>query len=140
MILYILEVSIGWTLFYLLYHIVLRQTTFFALNRWYLVVSFIVALVLPLMPPLWSIPEPAQPTAAEMVNWELWLANLQYWQEMQVVEVAPEKASVNWWLAAYWLGVLIMAGRLLYGMFQIGRYFFTGKKELQGNPPTGIYP
>ncbi len=132
MILYILEVSIGWALFYLLYHLVLRQTTFFTLNRWYLVLSFIVGLVLPLMPPLWNLPEPAQPTAAEMVNWELWLANLQYLQEMQVIEVAPEKASVNWWLVVYWLGVLMMAGRLLYGMFQIGRYFFAGKKTYKG--------
>jgi bla regulator protein BlaR1 len=129
MILYILEVSIGWALFYLLYHFVLKQTTFFALNRWYLLLTFVVALILPVLPPLWSIHQPAEPTVSDMVNLELLLANLGYLQDFQVVEVEPEANSINWWLVAYWVGVLIMLLRFLYGMFQIARYFFTGKKR-----------
>jgi TonB family protein len=132
MILYILEVSIGWALFYLLYHLVLRQTTFFALNRWYLLLTFVVALILPALPPLWSIHQPAEPTVSEMVNLELLLANLDYWQEFQLVEAEPEADTTNWWLVAYWMGVLVMLSRFIYGMFQIGRYFFTGKKERKG--------
>jgi bla regulator protein BlaR1 len=132
MILYILEVSIGWALFYLLYHFVLKQTTFFALNRWYLLLTFVVALILPVLPPLWSIHQPAEPTVSDMVNLELLLANLGYLQDFQVVEVEPEANSINWWLVAYWVGVLIMLLRFLYGMFQIARYFFTGKKRQKG--------
>jgi hypothetical protein len=48
LLLYLLQVNIGFALLYLTYQLVLRPTTFYQFNRWFLVVGLVVASLLPL--------------------------------------------------------------------------------------------
>jgi len=133
MITYLIEVSIGWALFYALYFLVLRQMTHFALNRWYLLGSFVTAMLLPLFPPLWVIARPEPAVIPEAVNIDQYLALLQYLDEAPVVETAETtKRPINWWMIAYWTGAGLMAFRLLLGMIKIALYYVGGKRISKG--------
>lgn len=133
MITYLIEVSIGWALFYALYFLVLRQMTHFALNRWYLLGSFVTAMLLPLFPPLWVIACPEPAVIPEAVNIDQYLALLQYLDEAPVVETAEKtKRPINWWMIAYWTGAGLMAFRLLLGMIKIALYYVGGKRISKG--------
>ena len=47
MLQYILEVTLCWALFYLIFFGLLRKLTFFSVNRWYLLGSLIVGMLIP---------------------------------------------------------------------------------------------
>ncbi len=126
MIGYLIEVSIGWALFYGLYHLVLRQLTFFALNRWYLLGTFVAALLLPLAPPIWGPPASPEQVISEAIPLELLLLYLD--QPGPVEAAQPVGYSINWWMVVYWIGVGIMGLRFLTGMMQIARHFLQGKQ------------
>jgi len=49
MISYFLKVTICWGLFYLLYTLFLSKETFFAANRWYLLTTLLLGLIVPVV-------------------------------------------------------------------------------------------
>lgn len=123
MISYFLEVSICWAMFYLLYILLLSNTTFFNANRWYLLVSLIIGLILPLVEwPSWNEPAVTQ-------FQELYLAPITIGVEIieqQVITITPEQGIDYWTLALkalYFLGLLLSAGLMGRGLFQIWLLF-----------------
>ncbi|WP_020538216.1 M56 family metallopeptidase [Lewinella cohaerens] len=124
---YLIELSLYWLAFWGLYALLLRQEKFFRLNRLYLLGTFVLGLVLPLIKwsTLWAAPE--------------WLGMPVVW--LQTVTVAPENANIvsaapaaNWsWMSFFWrvylLGTLFAAIRFLFGLTKLFQYYRTGRKR-----------
>ncbi len=115
MALYFLQTSIAWLAFLGLYQLLLRREKMLVGNRWYLLGTLALGLVLPLL----SWPRLGAPAPAV-------LSGLSYWLQPVVVTgsgapslLAPGGVSV-WWLV-YVAGCVLAAGRLAYGLWRIGR-------------------
>jgi TonB family protein len=129
MISYILEISICWAGFYGLYTLLLRQTTFFQANRWYLLGTLVLGLLLPLGKAALPVPEAALPVAYYLQPITVGV------EQLEVAVVASGDATgggmdyyrLLGWL--YALGVLFFGGRLGYGLWQIGRLYRGAQKE-----------
>ena len=117
MITYLLQVTICWTVLYLGYHFLLKQETHFSHSRWYLLMSVVLGMVIPLVD--WAhywIHEPESlghlyitPLNAQMAQWDVTVS-------------ATETQSFNWYnllLSIYILGVLVMSSLLLRSGMQI---------------------
>jgi TonB family protein len=129
MISYFLEVSICWAMFYLLYILLLSNTTFFNANRWYLLISLALGLMLPLVEwPSWNEPAVTQ-------FQELYLAPITIGVEsieQQVVTITPEQGIDYWTLALkviYCLGFLLSAILMSKGLLQIWALFKHSERE-----------
>lgn len=133
MLTYLLQASICWVSFYLLYYIVFRNNTFFGLNRFYLLCSLLMGLLLPLCPvqerlayhdiiveQSYDIPVILISGAAEMIH--------------QTEQIAPAENHTNKLLyAIYGLGVLVLGFRYFYGIWQIYRLYRSAKKIKKKN-------
>ena len=127
MLRYIIEVSLCWAVFYLLYHFWLQRETFFNINRWYLLGSLILGLLVPLI----ELPAVAfgasQPLsvvyqAPAMIDYD--------WLEVAVVPQETTDSPALIWLIlswGYWLGVSLASLRFLYGLGQIGMLYKNGE-------------
>ncbi len=126
MLSYILQVSICWGIFFLLYALVLSRTTFFSWNRAYLMLTLIISLALPALE--WPVPE-APSAVALQAAYYMQPITIGVQQLEVIVTAAPETAApessspvLNWrsvLLLIYWIGVAVAGVRLLYGMWQI---------------------
>ena len=131
---YLLQLTLAWSAFYLLYQLLLRRTTFFAYNRAYLLGTLLLGLVLPLYD--WgALFVDAAPL--EQAGYYLQPITIGVQQvEIVVTEQAKQRATVEspftWaqlvWLV-YGLGAALAAARLLYGGWQLRQLFRSGKKE-----------
>jgi hypothetical protein len=106
--LYLLQVNVGLVLFYLAYHLVLRQTTFHAWNRLFLMAGILLSAALPLVDvsPLLAKNDKVYQTISVM-SFE-WAAPAR--------RTAPTATSFDFWLVPvgiFWLGVLVMTVRLV---------------------------
>ncbi len=124
---YLIEFSLYWLAFWGLYALLLRQEKFFRLNRLYLLGTFVLGLVLPLIQwsAVWAAPE--------------WLGMPVVW--LQTVTVAPENPNIanisppsNWsWTSFFWriylLGTLLALGRFLVGLTKLFQYYRKGSKR-----------
>jgi TonB family protein len=129
---YFLQVALCWFVAYLIYQAFLRKHTFFALNRWYLVGSVLLGMVLPMMDWAALLPAPQQELAA-VVFQPIQAVTL------QLIEVTPggavrEEASggVDWLTWLYGAGVVLSAGYMLLGFARIGRLFFQAERTVKG--------
>jgi len=126
MLSYILQVSVCWGIFFLLYALVLSRTTFFSWNRAYLMLTLIISLALPALE--WPVPE-APSAVALQAAYYMQPITIGVQQLEVIVTAAPETAPpessspVLTWrsvlLLIYWIGVALAGIRLLYGMWQI---------------------
>ncbi|MCB0386552.1 MAG: hypothetical protein KDD43_14260, partial [Bdellovibrionales bacterium] len=82
MLTYLLQVSLCWLIFYLLYYFWLSRETFFDLNRWYLLGTLFLGLVIPFMP---------SPFVAQESDWvTLYVAPISIGLEnLQITVTAP---------------------------------------------------
>lgn len=127
---YILQVALCWAAFYLVYWAFLRKQTFFELNRWYLLLSLAMGLVLPQLDISSWMPQQQQELAA--VVWQ----PIQQAVTLQLIEVteygvsAPEKSPViNWLLLLYWGGVVISLLHICIGLWRISRIYKASDKS-----------
>jgi TonB family protein len=125
---YVLHVSIIWVVLYLSYYFGMKRLTFFQNNRFFLVSSLILGLLLPLLAPLLIIdkPEVFTLTVAEVSTIELFSLKV------------PEK-SIDWHVISkmflkliYLLGVGFMLVRLVNGLWKIFQLYKTGEKVKRG--------
>jgi len=131
---YLLQLTLAWSAFYLLYQLLLRRTTFFGYNRAYLLGTLLLGLVLPLYD--WgALLVDAAPL--EQAGYYLQPITIGVQQvEIVVTEQAAQPASVKrpftWahlgWLA-YGIGAAFAAARLLYGGWQLWQLYRSGHKE-----------
>ena len=129
MISYFFEVSLCWAVFYLLFSLLLSNTTFFQYNRWYLLFSLVVGLFLPLVEfPTWENPEMTQFQETYLAPISIGVETF----EQQVITITPENGTdyLNLVPAAiYSLGFLISTLLLLKGLWQIWQLFRASKRE-----------
>ena len=111
---YLVTVSICWVALYLLYALWLRKETFFTINRGYLIASLLSGLLIPVyqwIPTRWWSSDIVEP---------IYAVSYQYQAMWHVSSVAPS-SSFNWLLALYVFGVIVMGGRMMYGLYKIFR-------------------
>ena len=133
MLTYLLQASICWVAFYLLYHVSFRKNTFFTLNRFYLIFSLLMGLILPLCPvqqhfsyheiiveQSYDMPVILISGAAEMIH-----------QTEQISPPGGDKSILLYCI--YGLGVLVLGFRYFYGLWQIFSLYTSGKKIKKNN-------
>ena len=133
MISYLIYVTLCWLLFYAIYLLILSKETFFSINRWYLLSSLVLGLLIPLFyidfsSFFYEKPAPAITFLADSMS------------EMELViqnKVAESKSTRAIWiqviLGFYWLGVLVFFMRFLHGLNQIFQLYRSGKIYKKGN-------
>lgn len=131
---YLLKVAICWLVFYVLYRLILEKTTFFRLNRAYLLITLLLGLVVPLA--RISLGTPVNPQAAS--NWlpEVVIkANNMVNQPFTLPEITiqvPSSTEWNVWLWLYWGGVAYCLLRFFIGLIQLYRVYANGIKQNMG--------
>ncbi|MEQ1744841.1 MAG: M56 family metallopeptidase [Saprospiraceae bacterium] len=122
MLTYLLHITIGWSLFALLYVLLLRRETFFGTNRLYLLASLVLGLILPLggrwMATL--LPDSAMPSL-DLPFLAIGLS--------QVEQTATEWPVMRLLLWAYGIGVSLALARLLWGLAALWRIAAAGRFE-----------
>ena len=133
MITYLIEVSICWLLFYGIYILLLSKETFFNINRWYLLSTLILGLLIPLFTVEFSSFFYEEPTHSVVYLAE-GFSELAY-----VIDTSVEEAkSVEYsWLTLlnflYIIGVIVAFVRFLYGFRQIYGLYKAGTIVKKGN-------
>lgn len=129
---YILEVNLCWLGFYLIYLLFLSKETFFQLNRWYLISTLILGLLIPI--PEWQLT--TEPSAMQFIE-PITLS----FEELEATIIATTTQThffeqfnfLNFLFLIYCLGVAITLSKLSYGFFQIFRLYKNGSISKMGN-------
>ena len=106
---YLLEFSICLALFYGLYHLLLRKETFFQLNRWYLLLSPVLSMVIPFLD--WQLPaEPSQSNWDQIVVplvTDLQQQQLVIWENLShPADAVPSFTYLDLMLLIYLVGMI----------------------------------
>ena len=128
MIHYALEVSIAWTLFYVVYFFFLKKETFFSVNRWYLLHTCWIGILLPLLRKIPMHVEHVQPVIMEpviMINYTT--------TAISETITSPGIAYDKILYCVYFLGMLFFAYRFLHGLSKIWRLYVAGEKTKNGS-------
>ncbi|MEM1323803.1 MAG: TonB family protein [Bacteroidota bacterium] len=136
MLYYTIKVSICWAAFYLLYHLWLRRETFFNTNRFYLLATLCLSLMIPVL----ELPEPMLSENQESPVFYLQpitvgVQSLGYTIDEIVVTPMGETNSPSigqLLLILYWLGVAFFSLRFLTGLWQIAKLYRKGQIENKG--------
>jgi len=136
MIQYLLEVSLCWLAFYGLYFLLLQKQTFFGLNRLYLLGSFLISLVLPVLEFdafTLSADAPIQVNYLEPIT--ITAQQIEY--SLQEIVVTPENGS-NWSLSEiilgfYLAGVALFGIRFLMGIVYLYHLSYSGKLKYKAD-------
>ena len=129
---YLLEFSICLALFYGLYHLLLRKETFFQLNRWYLLLSPVLSMVIPFLD--WQLPaEPSQSNWDQIVVplvTDLQQQQLVIWENLShPADAVPSFTYLDLMLLIYLVGMIWMAGRLLYRTWRVMKLIGQSDQE-----------
>ncbi len=129
MLTYLIEATLCWAVFYGFYALLLSRTTFFRHNRWYLLATLLLGLLIPLA----ELPVPVVPATEQLRS--VYLAPVTTGIEaLEVTVTAPAQEGDQGWLLpllqlVYWAGVALALGRFLYGLWQI-HSVYRGSKTL----------
>jgi len=119
MLSYLLKVTLGWAVCYLVFHFLLRRETFFKLNRWYLLIMAFVCLVVPVLEmPTWTDSENMTPVVQYLQPVTIGVEQL----EAVIITASAKKTNVDWWKVLsgiYLLGVVLAFAKFGYGLWQI---------------------
>ena len=128
MITYIIQVSICWVFFYLVYHLFLRKETYFSINRWYLMSTLILSLFLPQLGELirdWFFTTPAD---AGAIVYFIAEAPVLIDKAMR----GAETAGINWLEAGlimvYLTGIIFTGSKFIHGLHSIYKLYANGDK------------
>lgn len=110
---YILQTVFFQLLFLLVYELLLKKETFFTYNRWYLLVTPILSLILPMLK-IESLGTMVPQEAFVMLP-EVYLGEAAASGEAVATSTptAPDTIHVNWWALAYALGFLASLGMFI---------------------------
>lgn len=132
---YLLEFSICLALFYALYHFLLRKETFFQLNRWYLLLSPMLSMIIPFI----DVELPMESEAGQWENMVIPIvADIQ--QQQHMIWGKLEKAPAADWTITYLdllffiylIGVWYMSYKLFRRTWSLMRIIGQGKHEKKG--------
>ncbi len=128
MLSYILEVSICWGAFYLLYWLLLSRDTFFHFNRWYLVSTLLASLVIPAVE--WELPHRVAESEIATVYFQpitVGVETLEVTVTATPITSGVEILDVLTWI--YWAGMAFCMIRFLMGMRQIYKLYRRSEKR-----------
>ncbi len=128
MLTYILEVSLCWAAFYFLYWLLLSRETFFHFNRWYLLSTFVMSLIIPKAE--WRLPEPVAESDIAVVYFQpitVGMESLEVTVTATALRPGIGVMDVLRWL--YWIGVAFFAFRFLFGFIQIIRFYRKSERQ-----------
>lgn len=129
MIAYLLELSLYWTGLWGLYFLVLRQEKFFQINRFYLLLSVVAGLLLPLVE--WAVPV-AKPTWLNQPIIYLQAVNVQP-GNIILAERVSTWSSTDYLLLAFLLISFLSAYRFALGLYRIIGYIRQGEQHWHGS-------
>ncbi len=121
MLSFLIQLTIAWSAFALLYQTLLRRETFFQLNRWYLLSTALLGLFLPFAHHL--LPAVTDAEGAPLVALPTILIGP---EETGATSFADAFERITW---IYWAGVLLGAVRMLWGLARIVRMALNGRRE-----------
>ena len=133
MLQYCIQVIVFQFLFWLVYEISLKRTTFFSYNRWYLLLSFSLSLILPLL---------KFDLFYDVISSE----RLSAFKAQQILDttareteitgnqnsIISKQISLNWWIVTYVVGVVISAIFLSLKLFKLKSLFTQNLKSTEG--------
>jgi bla regulator protein BlaR1 len=126
---YLLKVNIALLLFYAAYFLVLRQLTFYSLNRIYLIVAILFATVYPQI----NFPGFAKYYEALTRPFQLVIHNLQIPAERFFKPIA-KPVYWHWMEIAFWTGAALLAGRLIIRLYSLYKLYCNSKAtEMYGH-------
>jgi TonB family protein len=133
---YFLKVAICWLVFYLLYRLLLEKTTFFRLNRIYLLITLLLGLALPLLRislEASANPEQTSNWLPEVVIRAHDIVNQPFTLPTVTINAANSSSSWNVWFWLYWSGVGFCLLRFATGLIQLRLVYRRGTKQVEGN-------
>lgn len=125
---YFLESSICLICFYGIYYFLLKNETWFQLNRWYLLSAVLFSISIPLF--YYNIDVPVLMNAAVEENPII----INTVPVAELTEVTGNNYFVfsdlwNFILGVYWLGVVVYSSNFIKGLLQLSAFYKNGKKE-----------
>ncbi len=127
MILYALQVSLCWCVFYLIYILFLRKETFFSLNRWYLNGTLLLGLLIPAVRFIPLSAQQAEPLISGSIQY------ITIGPELVASQIQSTEVTGEWLLpflfCIYIIGVVIGSTRFLFGLSKIYKIYRGGRKE-----------
>ncbi len=129
MITYLLEVTISWTLLYLVFFLFLRKLTFFEINRWFLIVALLIGLLFPglkmIALDLW------QDGSAGLPAMILQMQELPYQMAHTIENPAFRSTDALFTIlkVIYLLGLSFFLARFIFGLHTIRSLYNKGDKE-----------
>lgn len=128
MIAYLLKLTICWTVSYLGYTLLLRPTTFFQLNRIYLLGAFILSFFIPLLP--WPELFPSGSAGSPAVIMLPVVSTAPEDIAVFIQAAAPQRPAWQWALyGVYGLGAAVFLFRLAMGVFLLLRWRMRATRE-----------
>ncbi len=131
---YLLQVIIFQLVFLLVYELFLKKETFFTANRLYLIVTPVLAVILPFLPiPYLAEFFPQEMLPVESQNFvlpEVFIGtNQSIVEQLPKAQIQQEKAlNINWWMVAYISGCMVNL-LLLFNRWSALKLFFQFKIE-----------
>ncbi|HCV82080.1 M56 family metallopeptidase [Zunongwangia profunda] len=133
MLQYCVQVIVFQFLFWLVYEIILKRTTFFAYNRWYLLLSFSLSLILPLLKfdLFYDVVSPERLSAfrAQKI---LDITAPEIKSEASRNSIISKQIFIDWWEVTYVIGVVISAIFLSLKLFKLKSLFTQNLKSTEG--------
>ena len=118
MIQYLSAVTVTWIIFFIGYQLIFKKSTFFRYNRIYLLASFVLGLIIPMIAKYIQNADTLEAMRTVMIP------------ELLIPSSSPivESASTHfpWMLLIYAIGLVISASKLVYGLLKIYRHYNTG--------------
>lgn len=100
--------------------------TFFKYNRTYLLLSILASLMIPILAPLLVLPEESLP----VLHWSHLAGDFTYVVADNEVSVFDWKGLIgNVLWVVYFVGVVVVLLKMMYGLSKIFRYYRQGQKE-----------
>lgn len=133
MLQYCIQVIVFQFLFWLVYEISLKRTTFFFYNRWYLLLSFSLSLILPLLKfdLFYDVISPERLSAFKAQQ----ILDITA-RETEITgnqnSIVSKQISLNWWIVTYAVGVVISAIFLSLKLFKLKSLFTQNLKSTEG--------
>ncbi len=128
MLSYILEVTLCWGVFYLLYWLLLSRETFFHFNRWYLLSTFALSLAIPNI--AWRLPQPVVESELAIVYFQPITVGVEALEvTVTAAELTPSIGVMDVLTWLYWLGVAWFALRFMVGLIQIILFYRKSERR-----------
>ena len=126
MLTYLLQSSTCLIILYGIYHFILSEMTFFKYNRAYLLLSILASLMIPILAPLLVLPEESVP----VLHWSHIAGDITFIVADNAVTVFDWKGLIgNILWSIYFVGVVVVLLKMVYGLSKIFRYYRQGQKE-----------